>query len=352
MRTAASVGEALAAGAIFTVPAFVMVNVGGERLWTTFDYWEISLILLVGGILGILFIILLRRTLAVDAGLPFLESRACSEIVKTGQKGDTGARYVFGAMGLGMLIQIFKDPAGIRLFQESVQFVKELPTSIVHHMDSSRHPLGDVVHEGGHQLRRRRPRLAGARAARPLPEPPALRAAPGGRHARPAAAHRDRRLGLVQPDPADRGGRDARRRRADDVGDEVLDRRGLPRGVPPGGRHPAAPDGDGPAGARHPGRDRGPRRAGLPHPPPLQPEPRRRGRGRRRDDGDGLPVLGRGRLPGRPRGRLQPARLRPGAFHADRGRPPHGRPRRDRARRRRGSSPASRSPASCWPPWC
>jgi len=148
MRTAASVGEALAAGAIFTVPAFVMVNVGGERLWTSFSYWETSLILLVGGLLGILFIILLRRTLAVDAGLPFPESRACAEIVKTGQKGDTGARYVFGAMGLGMLIQVFKDPAGIRLFQESVQFVKELPASIVHHMDSSRAPLGDVTHKG------------------------------------------------------------------------------------------------------------------------------------------------------------------------------------------------------------
>ena len=50
MRTAASVGEALAAGAIFTVPAFVMVNVGGQRLWTGFNYWETSLILAVGGI--------------------------------------------------------------------------------------------------------------------------------------------------------------------------------------------------------------------------------------------------------------------------------------------------------------
>ena len=148
MRTAASVGEALAAGAIFTVPAFVMVNVGGERLWTSFNYWETSLILLVGGLLGILFIILLRRTLAVDAGLPFPESRACAAIVKTGQKGDTGARYVFGAMGLGMLIQVLKDPAGIRLFQESVQFVKEFPASVVHHMDSSRAPLGDVAHRG------------------------------------------------------------------------------------------------------------------------------------------------------------------------------------------------------------
>ncbi len=117
MRTAASVGEALVAGAIFTIPAFVMVNVGGQRLWTSFNYWETSLILLVGGLLGILFIILLRRTLTVDASLPFPESRACAEIVKAAQGGDTGARYVFGAMGLGMLIQVLKDGAGIRLFR-------------------------------------------------------------------------------------------------------------------------------------------------------------------------------------------------------------------------------------------
>jgi putative OPT family oligopeptide transporter len=148
MRTAASVGEALAAGAIFTVPAFVMVDVGGERLWTKFNYWETSLILLVGGLLGILFIILLRRTLTVDAQLPFPESRACAQIVITGQKGDTGARYVFGAMGLGMLIQVFKDPAGIPLFQESVRFLKEFPVSVVHHMSSNRTPLGDVTHRG------------------------------------------------------------------------------------------------------------------------------------------------------------------------------------------------------------
>ena len=148
MRTAASVGEALAAGAIFTMPAFVMVNVGGQRLWTGFNYWETSLILLVGGLLGILFIILLRRTLTVDAQLPFPESRACAQIVVTGQKGDTGARYVFGAMGLGMLIQVFKDPAGIPLFRESVRFLKEFPVSVVHHMSSNRTPLGDVTHRG------------------------------------------------------------------------------------------------------------------------------------------------------------------------------------------------------------
>jgi len=147
-RTSASVGEALVAGAIFTIPAFVMVSVGGERLWTKFNYWETSFILLIGGLLGIFFIILLRRTLTVDSGLPFPESRACAEIVKAGQAGESGAKYVFGAMGLGMLLQIFKDGSGLRLFRESVEFVRELPASVVKHFDSSRVPLGEVSHHG------------------------------------------------------------------------------------------------------------------------------------------------------------------------------------------------------------
>jgi putative OPT family oligopeptide transporter len=147
-RAAGTVGEALAAGAIFTIPAFLLVSVDGKRLWTSFDYWQTSLILLVGGILGVLFITLLRRTLAVDAGLPFPESRACAAIVKAGQAGESGARYVFGAMGVGMLLQIFKDGAGLRLFRESVEFFRQLPASVIHHFDSSRAPLGDVQHRG------------------------------------------------------------------------------------------------------------------------------------------------------------------------------------------------------------
>jgi len=147
-RTTASVGEALVAGAIFTVPAFVMVSVGGERLWTSFNYWETSFILLIGGVMGIFFITLLRRTLTVDSDLPFPESRACFEIVKAGQHGESGASYVFGALGLGMLIQVFKDAAGIRLFRESIEFVRELPASVVHHFGADRTPMGDVAHKG------------------------------------------------------------------------------------------------------------------------------------------------------------------------------------------------------------
>ena len=61
-RTTASVGEALVAGAIFTIPAFVISGV-----WDELRYWESTAIMLVGGILGVLFIIVLRRTLVVEA---------------------------------------------------------------------------------------------------------------------------------------------------------------------------------------------------------------------------------------------------------------------------------------------
>lgn len=151
-RTTASVGEALVAGAIFTIPAFVMVEVGGERLWTSFNYWETSLILLVGGTLGVLFVIMLRRTLVVDAGLPFPESYACYEIVKAGQKGETGAKYVFGALGLGMLIEVFKNSGGIRVIRDVTEVFVAFPRSVVRHFDPDRVPMGEIVHTGGMTL--------------------------------------------------------------------------------------------------------------------------------------------------------------------------------------------------------
>lgn len=87
-RTAASVGEALVAGAVFTIPAFMMVNVGGEHLWADLrsHFWAGVLILLVGGLLGVFFIIILRRPLTVESDLPFPESTASAEIVKAGQQ--------------------------------------------------------------------------------------------------------------------------------------------------------------------------------------------------------------------------------------------------------------------------
>jgi putative OPT family oligopeptide transporter len=80
--------------------------------------------------------------------LPFPESRACFEIVKAGQHGESGARYVFGAMGLGMLIQILKDSSGMRIFRESLEVLINLPKSIIHHFSGDRTPIGDISHSG------------------------------------------------------------------------------------------------------------------------------------------------------------------------------------------------------------
>ena len=148
-RTTAAVGEALVAGAIFTLPAFVMVNVGGERLWTSFHYMHSSLILLVGGVVGILFVILLRRTLVVDAQLPFPEGMACYEIVKSGQGGESGARYVFGAMGLGIIIETLKNSVGISIFQEFKEFFLAFPRSVIHHFNTAKESLADLSYTGG-----------------------------------------------------------------------------------------------------------------------------------------------------------------------------------------------------------
>lgn len=121
-RTTGAVGEALAAGAIFTIPAFLMTGV-----WEKFDLVKSSLLMLVGGILGVFLIILVRRTLVEDTELPFPESLACAEMVKTGQKGGTNAAYMFWAMGLGGLIEFFTSDNGIRLIKPYVRAVFNIP---------------------------------------------------------------------------------------------------------------------------------------------------------------------------------------------------------------------------------
>lgn len=114
-RTAASVGEALVAGAIFTLPAFVISGV-----WDTLHYRDSTLIMFVGGTMGVLFIILLRRTLVEDAELPFPESVAAAEIVKAGQGGATGAGFVFSAMGFGAIWEVLRNEYGVKLIGDNI----------------------------------------------------------------------------------------------------------------------------------------------------------------------------------------------------------------------------------------
>jgi putative OPT family oligopeptide transporter len=136
-RTTASVGEALVAGAIFTIPAFVITGVWGEL-----DYWKSSLIMVIGGLLGVLFITILRRSLVSESDLPFPESVAASEIVKAGQGGQTGAKYVFGSMGLAAVWELFKNPNGI-------QFVKDYANTFVSLGKSKIEMLGEKINYSG-----------------------------------------------------------------------------------------------------------------------------------------------------------------------------------------------------------
>ncbi|MBX7152745.1 oligopeptide transporter, OPT family [bacterium] len=103
-RTVGSIGESVAAGAIFTIPAFYIAGIWTEFA-TTGHYFESTAIMLAGGVLGIMFVALLRRVMVEDVELPFPESVAASEIHKAGRSGGTGAKFLFSAMGLGALIQ-------------------------------------------------------------------------------------------------------------------------------------------------------------------------------------------------------------------------------------------------------
>ena len=130
-RTTGAVGEALAAGAVFVIPAFVMSGV-----WNNFKYLDSTILMLLGGILGVLFVILLRKTLVEDQTLPYPESKACAEIVKAGQHGATGAGLVFGTMGLAALIELLKNSKGITIIKDIFRGFINLGTSKVSLLDS------------------------------------------------------------------------------------------------------------------------------------------------------------------------------------------------------------------------
>jgi len=102
-RTSGSIGEGVASGAIFTIPAFLMA-----KAWPSFGfedaYWKTSILILVGSVLGVLFISLVRRIMVEDPELPFPESIAASEIHKAGQRGARAAKYLFWSIGLGGLV--------------------------------------------------------------------------------------------------------------------------------------------------------------------------------------------------------------------------------------------------------
>lgn len=110
VQTAASAGESLAAGVIFTFPALVLMG-----YWTEFNYLETALIALCGGVLGVLFTIPLRTALIVKQNLQFPEGVATSEVLKTGEKGGSAVKYLLWGGIAGALAKFME--AGFKLWQ-------------------------------------------------------------------------------------------------------------------------------------------------------------------------------------------------------------------------------------------
>jgi putative OPT family oligopeptide transporter len=103
-RTVGSIGESIAAGAIFTLPAFFIAGIW-DPFFTPGNYMISAAIMVAGGILGIMFVALLRRVMVEDVELPFPESVAAAEIHKAGRHGTGGSKFLFSAMGVGAVIQ-------------------------------------------------------------------------------------------------------------------------------------------------------------------------------------------------------------------------------------------------------
>ncbi len=143
-RTVGSIGESVAAGAIFTIPAFVIV-----KAWPSFDspeaYWQSTALMLVGGTLGILFVTLLRRVMVEDPDLPYPESAAAAEIHKAGQHGSDAAKTLFQAMGFGGVLFLLGE---FRFFSASREFfmqVGEIGKSVVRLGGSIAIPVGGIT---------------------------------------------------------------------------------------------------------------------------------------------------------------------------------------------------------------
>ena len=109
VQTIGSAGESLAAGAIFTMPALFLWAEEGKIAMP--GYLEITLIALFGGILGVLFMIPLRKALIVEehGTLPYPEGMACAEVLLAGEEGGSNASTVFAGMGLGAAFKFIVD---------------------------------------------------------------------------------------------------------------------------------------------------------------------------------------------------------------------------------------------------
>lgn len=125
VQTAASAGESLAAGVIFTIPALVLLGT-----WQRFNYWEVTIIAALGGIVGVLFTIPLRRALIVEQPLRFPEGVATAEVLKVGDRGGNEVKYIAIAGLIGALFKF--GETGLRLWRGAIEWARFTGGSIAY----------------------------------------------------------------------------------------------------------------------------------------------------------------------------------------------------------------------------
>ena len=120
VQTIGSAGESVAAGAIFTIPAiFIWMKEWGQPSPSLF---EISIICFCGGILGVLFMIPLRKALIVKEHgvLPYPEGTACAEVLLAGEEGGAKASGVFAGLGIAAIYKFLTE--GFKVFPNEVHY--------------------------------------------------------------------------------------------------------------------------------------------------------------------------------------------------------------------------------------
>ncbi|MEN6310410.1 MAG: oligopeptide transporter, OPT family, partial [Acidobacteriota bacterium] len=142
-RTVGSIGESIAAGAIFTIPAF-LISGSWAKFNTLEAYLKSTALMFVGGLLGIMFVTFLRRVMVTDPDLVFPESVAAAEIHKAGQKGSQGAKYLFQAMGIGSFFYALGAVGIISASKDFILKVGRMGSSFVRLGAASDAPKVDV----------------------------------------------------------------------------------------------------------------------------------------------------------------------------------------------------------------
>ena len=167
VQTTGSAGESVAAGVIFTMPALIFL---GFSLNT--EYWRVFFLALLGGRLGVLFMIPLRRQLIVKehGNLTFPEGTACADVLVAGERGGSFAGRVFWGLGLGGVYTFCMNTLGMWPGQPDYQ-PKWLPGASIarhDHVRVSRRGLHHRAARGGNAFRGRRDFLAGDDAGDPI----------------------------------------------------------------------------------------------------------------------------------------------------------------------------------------